>query len=430
MPPGGRKKESKAQPRRLRTQRKDTMLNRTRLLVGALLALIAIGGGQPLAQGRALPGEPSCGEVITVDTTLAQDLIDCPGDGIVIGAANITLDLNRHTVDGDAAPGAAGPDIGVRNDGFDGVKVKGGTVREFDFGIRISDVSANSLLGLLSTLNGRAGMRAEGSEGGRLVANTSVANGTFGIILFGENHDNLVERNTAAGNGGGGIGDFVSDHDRIVHNVVTGNAEEGIAVGGSTDSLVEQNSVSDNFGGIAVFGSDQNTVTSNRVFRNRDSIIIDGDDNSVLANHVSDALGCDDGEGCGFGISVEGGADNLIADNTIIRTLHSGIRLDAYGAPVNGNVLRHNNIHAAGTDGIAINTDQVGPVVNTLLESNLATGAADDGIDIDSASTTVTRNAANHNGDLGIEAVAGVTDGGNNHASGNGNPAECVNITC
>ena len=406
------------------------MLNRTRLVVLALLALAVIGSGQPVAQGRAPAIEPSCGGVITVDTTLAQDLIDCPGDGIVIGAANITLDLNRHTIDGDGVTGAVGPDIGIRNDGFDGVTVTGGTVREFDFGIRISDVSANSLLGLLSTLNGRAGIRAEGSEGGRFVANTSAANGTFGIILFGENHDNLVERNTASDNGGGGIGDFVSDHDRIVHNVVTGNAEEGIPVGGSSDSLVEQNAVSRNFGGIVLFGSDRNTVTRNRVFENRDNIIVDGDDNSVLSNHVTDALGCDDGEGCGFGISLEGGARNLVARNVVARTLHSGIRLDAYGAAVSGNVFRGNIVHAAGVDGIAIDTESAGPVLDTLLEANVVIGAEDDGIDVDSPATTLTRNLAAHNGDLGIEAVAGVVDGSGNRAAGNGNPAQCMNVAC
>ncbi len=232
-----------ARDRASRTEKGKQMLNRTRLLVVASLTLVAIGGGQPLAQGTTLAPEPSCGAVITADTRLLQDLIDCPGDGIVIGAANVTLDLNRHTIDGDAASGAMGPDIGIRNDGYDGVTVKGGTVREFDFGIRISNLSANSLFRLLSTRNRRAGIRVEGSEGGRFVSNQAVANGTFGIILFGENHDNLVGENTAADNGGGGVGDFVSDHDRILHNIVSGNAEEGIAVGGSSDSSVEQNSV-------------------------------------------------------------------------------------------------------------------------------------------------------------------------------------------
>jgi parallel beta-helix repeat protein len=405
-------------------------MNRTRLLVVASLMLVAIGGGQPLAHGGTLAPQPSCGAVITADTTLLRDLIDCPGDGIVIGAANVTLDLNRHTIDGDAASGALGPDIGIRNDGFGGVTVEGGTVKEFDFGVRIRGVAGNSLLHLLSTLNSRAGIRTEGSEGGRLVGNTALANGTFGIILFGENDDNLVQDNTAADNGGGGVGDFVSSRDRIVHNVVSGNGEEGIAVGGSSDSSIEQNSVSDNFGGIVVFGSDRNTVAGNRVFRNRDDVIVDGDDNSVLANHVSDALGCDEGEGCGFGISVEGGARNLIARNVVSSTLRSGIRLDAFGAPVSGNVFRDNIVHAAGADGIAIDGERAGPVLDTLLEGNLVTGAKDDGIDVDNPSTTLTGNLALHNGDLGIEAVVGVTDGGRNHAAGNGNPAQCINITC
>ena len=401
---------------------------RLRFAILALVVLSVGGAGQALAQTSA--AQPMCGAVITASTKLAGDLTDCPGDGIVIGADNISLDLNGHTVDGDGASGVLGPDIGIRNDGFDGITVEGGTVQEFDFGIRITDVAGNSLLRLLSTLNSRAGIRTEGSEGGRLVGNKAVANGTFGIILFGENHDNLVRENTAADNGGGGVGDFVSSRDRIVHNVISGNGEEGIAIGGSSDSSVEQNSVSENFGGIVVFGSDRNTVAGNRVFRNRDNIIVDGDDNSVLANHVSDALGCDDGEGCGFGISVEGGARNLVARNLVASTLHSGIRLDAYGAPVSDNVFRSNIVHAAGVDGIAIDGDHAGPVLDTLLEGNLVTAANDDGLDVDSPSTTLTGNLALHNGDLGIEAVAGVIDGGKNHAHGNGNPAQCVNITC
>ncbi len=47
-----------------------------------------------------------CGATITADTTLHHDLLDCPGNGIVIGADHITLDLNGHTVDG-AGSGAA-----------------------------------------------------------------------------------------------------------------------------------------------------------------------------------------------------------------------------------------------------------------------------------------------------------------------------------
>jgi hypothetical protein len=39
-------------------------------------------------------------QTITRDTTLDSDLLDCRGDGTVIGADNITLDLNGHAIAG------------------------------------------------------------------------------------------------------------------------------------------------------------------------------------------------------------------------------------------------------------------------------------------------------------------------------------------
>ena len=55
--------------------------------------------------------------------------------------------------------------------------------------------------------------------------------------------------------------------------------------------------------------------------------------------------------------------------------------------------------------------------------------AAGDGIQLLGPSTgletsTLTNNTANRNGNLGIEAVPGVNDGGGNHAAGNGNPLD------
>src|SRR5690242_13975220 len=65
------------------------------LLAGGLTA--ATGG---LAQASAL----HCGDVITVNTRLSSDLVNCPDNGLVIGADNITLDLNGHVIDGDGTP--------------------------------------------------------------------------------------------------------------------------------------------------------------------------------------------------------------------------------------------------------------------------------------------------------------------------------------
>jgi hypothetical protein len=67
---------------------------------------------------------------------------------------------------------------------------------------------------------------------------------------------------------------------------------------------------------------------------------------------------------------------------------------------------------------------------DTLLWENGARRNGQDGILVRSSSTTVLANRAFLNADFGIEAIDGTQDGGNNHAANNGNPAQCLNITC
>ena len=79
--------------------------------------------------GQASASPVSCGDTITTDTKLHADLLNCPGDGIFIGADNITLDLNGHTIDGDgdSTTAGCGPqedcDLGVASIDHDGVTV-------------------------------------------------------------------------------------------------------------------------------------------------------------------------------------------------------------------------------------------------------------------------------------------------------------------
>jgi hypothetical protein len=58
----------------------------------AIALAVALGS----AAGRAVVAQPGCGATITVDTKLTRDLVNCPNNGLVIGADNITLDLNGH----------------------------------------------------------------------------------------------------------------------------------------------------------------------------------------------------------------------------------------------------------------------------------------------------------------------------------------------
>ena len=84
------------------------------------------------------------------------------------------------------------------------------------------------------------------------------------------------------------------------------------------------NTITDNpEAGMIGFGDD-NKINRKTVRRNGDGIVVTGDDNSINDNHVVDSLGCPDG--CGAGISFEGGSDNHLVRNSIVRALRRNSR--------------------------------------------------------------------------------------------------------
>jgi parallel beta-helix repeat protein len=386
-----------------------------RLVLAVGVALVCVGtvGG---VDASASADRLSCGQTITKSTKLRQDLVNCPANGLVIGADDITLDLNGHTIDGDGVLGCEelyACDFGVDNAGHRGVTIKGGSIREFATAVVMVGGSQNRLRRLSSSHNVLGGLLLIESPGTRIEQNSISANGLTtdqaGLIVF---DSSAVE---------------------IEGNSVRDNGDIGMFLVGLSDSRVERNSISGNpEAGIILDGSG-NEVSRNRLSQNGDGIAVGGDGNSIALNLIVDAFTCEDG-GCGGGIAVEAGADNLVTGNGIARAAREGIRVNSFDpeAPVNGTVIRGNVVRKAGVDGFAIATEPSAPgvVSNTLLERNIAIGSGDDGIDVDSTDTSLRRNTADGNGDLGIEAVAGVTDLGGNRANGNGNPLECLNVFC
>jgi hypothetical protein len=99
----------------------------------------------------ALASGLRCGDTVTSDITLHRDLTNCPGDGVVIGADGVPVDLIGHAIDGD---GAGEDDIGVANrDGHDRLAVVDGTVREFGIGVFTGGGADNRLRGVALARN-------------------------------------------------------------------------------------------------------------------------------------------------------------------------------------------------------------------------------------------------------------------------------------
>jgi parallel beta-helix repeat protein len=374
-----------------------------------VLALI-VGWCMALGAGPAAASHVSCGDTITADTTLDSDLVDCPNHGIVIGADGITLDLNGHLVDGDGTPAAGCDpqmqpcDFGVFNDGHSGVTVMHGSVREFGVGV------------LLGTLSGRA-------HDNRVLGISASRNQFIGLGIFSQVR--ALVRNSSGNRSldGDGVGLALGDarSARILNNSFRHNPHNGINIGESSRSVIKGNLFSRNGDeGILDEGGPRFRITRNRFVRNGGGITLGPSNRSVVARNR--ILGGSDG------IRVEKGHDNLVARNLVLRTRHVGITLGIHDPFIGGhdNLVRGNVVRGSRVDGIVV----VAKDRRSVLLRNVVTRSGDDGIDVDSPTTTVTANRASRNGDLGIEAVFGVIDGGGNRASGNGNPLQCLNVTC
>ena len=160
-------------------------MRRTATIVAlALTAALAVSAGPASASASTTV---HCGETLTHSVKLANDLTNCPGDGLVIGASRITVDLAGHTIDGDAVIG--GDDTGVRLDGRQHVTVRGGTIEEFDHAVHLTGARHNHITHLEATRSGdtdigRAILLDSGSDDNLIDGNDASFNGRSGVAVL------------------------------------------------------------------------------------------------------------------------------------------------------------------------------------------------------------------------------------------------------
>ena len=257
--------------------------------IAAVALLVAVGS----ASGHGPGPQPSCGDTISVDTTLTRNLVNCPNNGLVIGADDITLDLNGHVIDGDDTEFPDCPpdepcDLGVAAFDHRGLTIKGGTIRDFSFGALVVGTSESRLSRL------------------------DLSHHLFSGLLLAASSHSVVDRITATDNGltndQAGVDIFDSDHLALTRNTVFGNGDIGFFVSGLDDSRFDENALGGNLEretGILLDHGNRNVFSHNRFSGNQDGIVVSGDGNTVVGNWLTGPLDCP-GE-CGFGTSLEGG---------------------------------------------------------------------------------------------------------------------------
>lgn len=317
------------------------MKSRTSRFATAVAAVaMAVAGGILVAPSSGAGEIPlktlQCGEKIVESVRLKADVGPCPGDGIVISAHGITLDLNGHEVLG------TGKESGISSLGENAnVSIKNGTVRGFVFGIEASGMPGAKVKNVAATeneqglrsifdddltiqdsrfLGNETGIYVEGGERLRVLRNKAVGNKVDGIQIQNGAKDVLVRDNVSRSNKTGlKLGTVFGF--KVRGNTFAQNVGTGVWIGSSTGGAVKENRMNSNARGLSFSDGHLVTVKTNKANKNSIEGIDATGNNSVTlienrANKNGFHLGVADGHGLGIsGTPGTAGHNNVAAGN-------------------------------------------------------------------------------------------------------------------
>ncbi len=351
-----------------------------------------------LLLGTALidPAEAShvvgCGTVITANTTLHGDVGPCSGDGIVIGADNITLNLNGHQIFGTPGPGD-GNQAGVRLPFRTGVSVVGnrrntapaGSIRDFDGGVLVNGGSGNLIRDLVIRDNVGPldpdsflgdGIVLLHSADNSITGNVVTHNGRFaGISVLGlGSNNNEIRRNVVEDNigiseaespdAGFGIPDYLNapGHGIIVSHFFDQPIGTNEAIYGNImmNNIVRRNQGS----GISTVSNNDGIIVGNIVEDNASFYY--GNFNRFYENYPpSSVIGI--GVTVGLGLELNETPMNVLVSNNVVnRNAIVGILVAG-----SGNLVRDNQVFDNGAWGISIDRATNNQILHNRTGGNL-----------------------------------------------------------
>ncbi|MFN8037325.1 MAG: fibronectin type III domain-containing protein [Acidimicrobiia bacterium] len=353
-------------------------------------AAAAVGLAGLVAAAPPAAAAVTCGMTVTTNLVLDADL-QCPGDGLLIGADGITIDLNGHTIQG---PGSSVPGSGIvarDRQAF----VWNGTIQGFATGIRNQGSTTHHGVAVSMISFNNNGTGVYNLHVGPLFVSESSFSGNGTAIYCAEaGGKDLYQASTFTNNHMGvGFGKCGAD---VSANRFTGNgtAIDGVYAIGS--NITGNDIATSTVAGIALRGiSRLNSIQRNSIHDNRVGIAAESYDRRA-----------------GF-------SQNTIAGNTLLRNAAAGLCIvGTQSAP--DNVVSENFVSANGSQPGFCSTYNPSAVVNDGIYVNVGLAPG----------TTLRKNAVTSNADYGIEGLVGTIDGGGNIGIGNGNPAQCLGVSC
>jgi parallel beta-helix repeat protein len=190
----------------------------------------------------------NCGGTIIGNAVLNQDLLNCPGNGITIGASNIVLDCQGHTINGTSTGGNYGID---NSNGYSNVTIKNCVIKGFFISMEFYN----------------------GGTGARIINNNVSSCSYSGIRLAMGPNKNIVSGNIVSncgtiGTGGAGIEVTNSNYNVLTDNIANNNIK-GFGVSYGSNNILINNIISNNSNyGIWVRASSNNKFANNYFYNN------------------------------------------------------------------------------------------------------------------------------------------------------------------
>ena len=239
--------------RMTRNGNKNHTIRATAALFLACLSLLLV----PAAATNDL-----CGATITASLKLDHDLT-CSGNGFIVGADGIKIDLNGHTLIG---PGSG---VGISLSGRTNVSIVAGTVLNFAFGVQMINSTDIVIKKNVFRQNAEGIDAQAGSIGNVIKENEFHDSSVRAIMLRMNSRQNVVKENAFTGNRLG-IQVFGGVDNILKENLFLASTLAGIRFGViATGNLTMENTISSNVTGIEfIVGSIGNTFFENRIEMN------------------------------------------------------------------------------------------------------------------------------------------------------------------
>jgi parallel beta-helix repeat protein len=253
---------------------------------GLALVLVCL----PLLLTRAAASGDLCGVTIFEDLKLEDDLT-CTGNGLIVGADGIKLNLKGHTIRG------SGIGVGISVTGRANVSILGGTVTNFEAGVRTTNSTDIVIKDNEFRENADAIDLQAGSHENTIKENEFRNNRTRGIMLRGDVTDNVIKENTFTGNRTG-ILVFGGVDNTVKENIFSSSTLAGIRFNVfATGNLILENTIIFNPAGIEFLVTPTGSSTGNTLLENKIALNTCGlkgpMDGNVFRENVFEGNGAD-----------------------------------------------------------------------------------------------------------------------------------------